>query len=355
MHVFRLKTRLHRQRRGISLLEVIISIGVASVGLLGVLALIPLGGAQARQGQIHERAGNIGVAALGEVRTRDLLNPNQLLAYDTVNSQYMLTGNILQRSSRESFCLDPQGFSTTNSAFPSLSTARMYRLTMNNGSGVPISAEFADLIFRSHDDLSLNVSETDRTLPPTQVWSRANDNTSQTRRQSRANMSWMLTAFPNMGKGIDRTYDLWTVSIAVFNNRVIDPTNTLKGEFTATVTSMPGGGIAGGDIEIAFDTSVYTADDINEAKTPENSWLLLSGQVTANDSSGNPRQANVFQWYRVLASDNVSASERVVTLAGPDWPTSATNIQATIIPTTVAVFQKNMRLELGGGTSLWRN
>lgn len=353
MHVFRLKKRLPRQRLGISLLEVIISIGVASVGLLGVLALIPLGGAQARQGQVYERAANIGVAAMGEVRARDMTNPNNLLAYDTVNSQYVLPFNILQRGSLESFCLDPQGFSTTNSAFPSLGTARMYRVTMNNGSGAPISAEFADLIFRSHDDLSLNVSESDRTLPPTQVWSRANDNSTQTRRQSRANMSWMLTAFPNMGKGVDRTYDLWTISIAVFNNRVLD--TALKSEFTANVTSMPGGGVTGGDIEIAFDTSVYTADEIAEAKTPENSWLMLSGQVTANDSSGNPRQVNVFQWYRVLASDNASASERFVTLAGPDWPATASNIQATIIPTTVAVFQKNMRLELGSGTSLWRN
>jgi Tfp pilus assembly protein PilV len=349
MHVFRLKTRRHHQRAGISLLEVIISIGIASVGLLGVLALIPLGGAQARQGQIYERAANIGIAAMGEVRSRDLTNPMNLLMYDSVNMQYALPYNIMYRGSRQSFCLDPQGFSTTNSVFPAQGAAQMARLTLNNGSGVPVSAEFADFIFRSHDDLSLNVSESDRTLPPTQVWSRSNDpSATPTRRQSRANMSWMMTAFPNMGKGADYSYDLWTVSIVVFSNRVLD--TNLRSEFTANVTSMPGGGVAGGDIEIAFDTSVYTADDINEAKTPENSWLLLSGQVPYGMST-----INVFQWYRVLASDNVSANERVVTLAGPDWPAGASNVQATIIPTTVAVFQKNMRLELGSGTSLWRN
>jgi hypothetical protein len=352
MHVFRLKTRLRHQRLGISLLEVIISIGVASVGLLGVLALIPLGGAQARQGQIYESAARIGVSAIGEVRARDMLNPNNISGMAGLGAQ-----------SREAFCIDPLYVAAGGSSiFPINAPLPMPRVTLNNGSGSPMNQALAASIFRSHDDLSLSLDSSDRTLPPSQVWSR--DGGVATRRQSEGTMSWMLTVHPNLAH--NSSYDLWTVSVVVFNRRIIDA--NIRGEFTANVTSLPGGGISGGDIEIAFDTATYSTDDINEAKTPENSWVLLTARrriIVGYDMNGEPIYGyiHVSQWYRVLASDNTGTTEpaaanRVLTLSGPDWPVDPVNIldvQATIIPSTVAVFQENMRLEIGKGTSLWRN
>jgi hypothetical protein len=365
MHVFRSS---YSRRRGVSLLEVLISIGVTSIGLLGVLSLIPLGGAQTRQGQVLERAATIGPAAMAEVRARDMLAPmNWITTTGTAGSGYLGT----------SFCIDPMDIASIGPAsapatFPALGTAKMPRLALwNYMIGPPdntanpskiMSLPLARTIFQSHDDLRIVDLQRDRTLPPLAVWERiSNDATNTdlskapltpTRRQDEGHMSWMITAFPNLAKG--SPYDLYTVSIVVFNRRIMD--SAIRSEFTTNVipnaTGFPGGGVSGGDVIVSFDTSTYSADEIREAKTPENSWVLLSGQVPVPNS--NP--INVFQWYRVLGSEQTNTNERQLTLAGPDWPVSNTanpvqNTQMTIIPGTVAVYQENMQIE---GTSLWR-
>ena len=63
-------------RRGITLLEVLISLGILSIGLASVVALIPAGGSQARKAQIEDRRGALGAAALNDIIARGMLNPS---------------------------------------------------------------------------------------------------------------------------------------------------------------------------------------------------------------------------------------------------------------------------------------
>ncbi len=51
-----------RRRTGISLMEVLISIGVVSIGLLGVVSLIPVASQQAEKGARNDRRANVGQA-----------------------------------------------------------------------------------------------------------------------------------------------------------------------------------------------------------------------------------------------------------------------------------------------------
>lgn len=62
-----------RGRRGITLLEVLISIGVVSVGLLGVAALIPLGSLAVNETAKADRSAALGRSAQHEVRVRRML------------------------------------------------------------------------------------------------------------------------------------------------------------------------------------------------------------------------------------------------------------------------------------------
>lgn len=62
-----------RARRGITLLEVLVSIGVIAVGLLGVAALIPLGTFAVSETAKADRSSAMGRAAMHEVRVRDML------------------------------------------------------------------------------------------------------------------------------------------------------------------------------------------------------------------------------------------------------------------------------------------
>ncbi len=63
------------RRAGISLLEVLISIGILSVGLLSIASLIPAGQYALLETTKVDNAAMCGRAARGEIQTRDLLNP----------------------------------------------------------------------------------------------------------------------------------------------------------------------------------------------------------------------------------------------------------------------------------------
>ncbi len=68
------RSRFVRLRRGLSILEVMISVGVAVIGLLGVLALLPVASRLAQQGLNEDRKTAAGVAALEEFNVRGMAN-----------------------------------------------------------------------------------------------------------------------------------------------------------------------------------------------------------------------------------------------------------------------------------------
>ena len=68
-------------RRGVTLLEIMFSIGVVMVGLLGVLALLPLAAHQAQKGLIANRAALAGRNALHEFEARGMRDPKTWMFY----------------------------------------------------------------------------------------------------------------------------------------------------------------------------------------------------------------------------------------------------------------------------------
>lgn len=344
MKRFQRHRNLRPIHRGVSLLEVMIAIGVTSIGLLGVLALIPLAGHQARQGQILDRSAVIGESALSEMRTRGMLN---YLNWRTANNTRPFAN--LGTFTPQAICIDPRGvaFASTpvpvETTFPltvlNAGTPTMPRLSLDSGGGGRMDSLMADFVFQSQDDLSLEEAERDRTLPPYQLWapndSQINPTATPTRRQFSGSMSWMATIVPY---GDTR----FRVSVAVFSQRVL-------GDEVNALANFQSGGIAGGDVELQFASPAAA-----EVKLSEGSWILLSGRRQVG-SQNNPSFVPVFHWYRVLMVDrDVQDLARMhVTLAGPDWDTANTeDVQATIIPGTVNVYERIMPLEL---SNLWAN
>lgn len=68
--------------RGITLTEVLISMGVMTFGLLGVAALFPVGGHYLRQGVISDRADALAAGALNDAIARGMLDPANWLAME---------------------------------------------------------------------------------------------------------------------------------------------------------------------------------------------------------------------------------------------------------------------------------
>ena len=74
---------LPAQRRGISLLEVLVSMGVITVGLLGILSLFPVGAYKAGMASRHDRSAALGQAAFHDIITRGLLRPDNWVVPNT--------------------------------------------------------------------------------------------------------------------------------------------------------------------------------------------------------------------------------------------------------------------------------
>lgn len=74
--------RNRAQRHGISLLEVLISIFVMTVGLLGLAALIPIGRFEVQEAAKLDRGATLAKQAQRELLIRGLLDPSQWVMYD---------------------------------------------------------------------------------------------------------------------------------------------------------------------------------------------------------------------------------------------------------------------------------
>jgi prepilin-type N-terminal cleavage/methylation domain-containing protein len=130
------------QRRGITLLEVLIAIGILAVGLSSVVALIPAGRSQAARAVVLDRASNLAANALSDAATFGLLRPDSL----TASSGFVV--------------IDPLGLAT----FGTLSSMRQLGIfsgTATLAAGAAVHSLFA----RATDDVVFAPGATDDDLP----------------------------------------------------------------------------------------------------------------------------------------------------------------------------------------------
>lgn len=91
-HVFPDHNDLHR---GITLMEVLIAIGVATIGLLGVAALIPVAAYQVQEGARNDRMANVGRRSIREVGARGYYHPGQFNAQSGIFNSRRWIGGIV--------------------------------------------------------------------------------------------------------------------------------------------------------------------------------------------------------------------------------------------------------------------
>ncbi len=175
-------------RSGITLMEVLISLGILSVGLASVVALIPAGGSQAKLAMIEDRRAAVSAAALADAVNRGILSPSLWGAAP---------------AEPYSIAVDPLGSAT----FPS-------SMTSTTLSGVGPGAA-ADVVFRWGDDVvyDLSQSEDDPPIPRYLQGSSL--------RLTEGRFSWMATLVPDVVNGSTSQY--YRLSVVTFYNRAIPP------------------------------------------------------------------------------------------------------------------------------------
>src|SRR5574340_209344 len=231
------RCRPARPRRGVSLIEVLISIFILSVGLMGVAALIPVGRFEVVQAAKMDRAAVAGRAAFREVKIRGLLRPEQWYVPDP--SKF---------DPSRPFVIDPLGVGWSLPPCPAMPNGgpQMQRLSLRGPGNPPcMRLPAADRIFTSRDDLYFEMPDDPDALPLARF--SAGDV-----RSIEGNYSWMLTVTPVVDMRTPQPVivkGLHTVAVAVFYKR----NRTPQGERMLGVT-FPANidGWGGGDVNVTL-------------------------------------------------------------------------------------------------------
>lgn len=349
---------LHRGRRsGVTVLEVLFAIGIATVGLLGVLLIVPLAGMRVTRGTMADNGDRLGRNA---IRSFDVFQMRRPLSWAQLTNSAM--GTYAAYTGGEGFCLDPlclannagtagsQYFPAVpdppySGATPPTGEAWMKRITLRSVPGGALtsvmSVRQAEQVFMGDDDLVFSLPANDRTAPPEQKFSEPGN--TKTKRQSQGAFSWMATLTPKMGA----TSDLYVLSVVVFHRRVPE----LSEERVSEVKTFDSSGINGG--EVVLQTISGGSDE--DLKMKEGEWLMLFGRDTNPDPD-----VDYFRWYQIQTADagprdvGSSTYERDLTLFGQDWPSAdVPNPKVVWIPGTIAVYEKTIRLETSSMWTAW--
>jgi type II secretory pathway pseudopilin PulG len=202
-------------RRGITLMEVLISIGILAIGFSSVLSLIPAGKAKVTQAIIYDRATNLAANALADAATFGLLKPEclqlsgsstRLAVFDPAWNGPTLWGVVTSNTAAvngTSACVKPQGiFSMTSSATFSGTTAACIVLRQ---------------LAQGRDDVTYNAAATDDALPTNQFAS-----VGPRAFQGRMSCIIAVTSTAMLSPG-----NLATLSAIVFHNRDLSAGGTL--------------------------------------------------------------------------------------------------------------------------------
>jgi len=291
--------RTPKGRRGVSLMEVLISTFVLSVGLLGLAALLPLGRFAVVETNKADYSGACGRAAMREVQIRRML----------------FSGHWDRNPGNGAFAIDPlgvtEGLGDLGGVLP-----RVNLVVPATGNAYTTSQ--AEAVFLWDDDMTFTIPENARTYRKFyQDASGSMDGAAPTQWPVfDGQYSWLITASPAATEtGLDAlSRRLYNVSAVVCYGR------DFVGEQRATASFVGGVGLGGGTITVDSGLEVE-----------EGEWLLLCNAAVA-------------KWYRVVSVGQSPATR--ITLQGPDWDT--TNYPqptAVVIPTVLGVYSTVVELD----------
>ena len=282
-------------RRAISLIEVLMSIFIISIGLLGILALLPLAYHLANKGTTADRGAIAGQAALRDFKVRGMDHPELWRMAD---------GSLPSPAAR--YCIDPRGVAAGLGGF----STGMSRLSLTDGTtGGRMGQQQADATFIFNDDLEFTVDATDKIVQTTDP---------DGSRFAKQEFSWFATLVR------EGTSEQYTISAVIVAGR------HQPSPETAVAASITGGG----EVRLTGDATMGVAIE----SLRQGHWIMLA-------------QGSRARWYRILAMGEYEAPAfaRDVTLAGPDWNAAGGygTAACVIMPRVVAVYDRTVRLKSG--------
>ena len=286
-------TTFTNKRSGITILEVLISIGILSVGLASVLALLPAGGSQARKAMVEDRRTALGENALADFQARGFLNP--------VNWSGSASPPVM---------IDPLGKAYGVQAVP----AGMNLVDVNGLTTLAL----ADYAIRGGDDLVFAIPDNEDLAPVPALQGNA-------KRLTEGNFSWLATIVP-MTTGSSPFYRLSAVEFyrRSFDTSPYSSSLQLSGSFVG-----PSGTISGNPT-LPIDKDTFKA------------FFPTGGVVLVTTSTSS------FEWRRILmAAPTYTSDESALTSIDLTFNQDVTGTAGTVysFAGAVGVAEKIVRLE----------
>jgi hypothetical protein len=350
--------------RGITLIEVLISMFVLAVGLTSVAALLPVAGFQVQRAQIDDRKAQVGPSAARDARNRAFLRPDYWLypnrnllvspGSSSVNFGVLLNDkgkplagtNPLSEYAFPPIAIDPcmvKRFGTSVNVFATNGGASSYngeavimlRTTLRGAIGPA-----ADQICLSLDDLVFETAANTPDALPTNGF-----NSLKTKRAFEGRFSWLVTLQPLYGDALRHgdppsstkanpispiavNRNAMIMSTVVFNQRptAIVPGSASGGERAAQATFTGTGftgpatriaqGIGAGELQLSDINTTATFDQATtDLAVKPGEWIMLGTMIydmnAPSDSatSAPPPGARrpFFRWYRVVSAGPILA------------------------------------------------
>jgi Tfp pilus assembly protein PilV len=327
------------QKAGISLLEVLISMGILTVGLLSVLALVPAGKSQAVKAVIYDRSSVMAANVAADLISRGLLRPSSWVTGTSAAPIPIAVFDPLYGGSSTftSGTWPPQESSTKATTAITLradAATTGTSATVISGSsanaaltGYQICSQaVCDILFRSEDDPRYTLDGVGPDDPPLPQWSAGTAAAPEGRRAFEGLYSFLATVQTSA-----TAPPYWapatpaTLTIVAFQRR--DPTAT---PVVLSPDPTP-------DTDLWVPQNLASDQKIKELIRP-GSMVLWIGDAT-----------NV-RWYRVVLASETPSGSVALTCEGGDPDSTKPAARVYVFPGAVSGLEIPVKLE---GTSSW--
>lgn len=305
-------------RSGISLMEVLISIGIIAIGIFGVASLIPVAQFKVAEGTSNDRVASLGPSAAAQFRIQGMGDPNNWVVSSNWLYEYpggperelsKATGSYLKP---QPYCIDPLGLAENPATppifFPSTSVEGSPYLAMPriglegiNDTAPAVGLALARSHFYLKDELIFDQPDDQAQAPRRQFFVDQSGNPINS--VATASLSWFATLSPT-GVAVQPNKEEYILSIVVVKNRI--PALVLTEENFAAAGSRFAG-------EVVLQGAPGSDDQMKVSDLEVGDWLLLSKPV------GPPEFGDfVCRWTQIIGSSSEESAEQKSFTVGND-------------------------------------
>ncbi|HUY90003.1 MAG TPA: prepilin-type N-terminal cleavage/methylation domain-containing protein [Pirellulales bacterium] len=362
-----------RRAAGITLIEVLVSIGVLAIGLLGAATMLPLAKYYSAEANTYDRAGTLGAQAYHDLQIRGYLGPKKWIdpqgAFTFTNQSIMVIDPLAITYAESTYAsttstqnLAPVFFPAipSNNPNPPISGAPIcFRTTVditNNwpdsapqpksvSGGVSMPFAMADRVFRSNDDLVFDIPGRPDLRPKTPTGSLSPD--------YNGDFSWIVTVSHSPTDLFNAAnMQRFRCSVVVLKKRDLNlnpgdwpapplgkkppPERIVLADFINPPAYM--GGLSpppsralpvypDAALNLRTTSSVGATNWLDGLRA--NQYIMLSANYIVTFPGSSVKTFPVADWYRIVSAGEAAQvsggiASRQVVVTGTDWPATST-------------------------------